>query len=524
MRCTITPITRRRFRQFRRNQRAWTALWLLAILGVVALIPELLCNSRPLVLRFEGRTYFPFLRYHTQDTFLHNGLFTPMDYRAFAHSRVFTQNSSNLALFAPIPYGPNEVLTTTTFEPYRQIKLSVVPIMETGRLSLSSAGRVTRTEGCESFFPDGLKSDLNFTNHWLITETLQKALSTRFANLAAPALETTLAHRTNTTWRLVVSLTAYEPRAIPPGTVRLTLKPTQNDAVRPLIWHFKQNRTTAPLSIPSEWQSVAAALIAENRATGATVTTNHPWAGGQAQVTLTRTDVTWPHRPVPGHWMGIDAAGRDVLARVLYGLRTSLLFGLVLTIWAMLLGLLAGAIQGYFGGWTDIIMQRIIEIWSALPFLYIMILVGSVMGRSFLLLLICYGLFNWIGISYYLRAEFLRLRSLPFVEAARCQGLSHTRIIFRHILPNALTPMVTLLPFSLVGAIAALSALDFLGFGLPPLAPGWGELLQQAQYNRSAWWLVVFPSSALFLVMFLAILIGEGLRDAFDPKPKTRLE
>jgi microcin C transport system permease protein len=212
-----------------------------------------------------------------------------------------------------------------------------------------------------------------------------------------------------------------------------------------------------------------------------------------------------------------------VLARVLHGLRTSLLFGLTLTLWAMGLGCLVGAIQGYFGGWTDVAAQRLIEIWSALPFLYIMILVGSVMGRSFMLLLICYGLFNWIGLSYYLRAEFLRLRTLPFVEAARCQGLGHARIIFRHILPNALTPVITLMPFSLVGAIASLSALDFLGFGLPPLAPSWGELLQQAQHNRAAWWLVVFPAAALFLVMFLAVLVGEGVRDAFDPKPRSRM-
>jgi len=222
--------------------------------------------------------------------------------------------------------------------------------------------------------------------------------------------------------------------------------------------------------------------------------------------------------------MGIDVAGRDVLVRVIYGLRTSLTFGILLVVWATLLGLCIGAIQGYFGGWVDIVGQRLVEIWSALPFLYVMVLIGAVLGRSFLLLLICYGLFNWIGLSYYLRAEFLRLRNRPFVEAARCQGLSHFRIIFRHILPNAVTPIVTLFPFQLVGAIASLAALDFLGFGLPPLTPSWGELLQQAQQCRWAWWLVLYPSAALFIVMFLAVLIGEGLRDAFDPKARTRLE
>jgi microcin C transport system permease protein len=156
-----------------------------------------------------------------------------------------------------------------------------------------------------------------------------------------------------------------------------------------------------------------------------------------------------------------------------------------------------------------------------------MILLGSVLGRSFTLLLITYGLFNWIGLWHYMRGEFLRLRNRPFIEAARCQGLSHWRIMSRHILPNALTPLITLFPFSLVGAIGSLTALDFLGFGLPPLTPSWGELLQQGrQYmaggGSSAWWLVAFPSAALFTLMFLTVLIGEGIRDAFDPKPSTK--
>ena len=188
----------------------------------------------------------------------------------------------------------------------------------------------------------------------------------------------------------------------------------------------------------------------------------------------------------------------------------------------MLLGVAAGAVQGYYGGVVDIAAQRFIEIWSSLPFLYVMILVGSVFGRSFILLLFCYGLFNWIGVSYYMRAEFLRLRSRPFVEAARCQGLSPARIIWRHILPNALTPVVTLMPFNLIGAISSISALDFLGFGLPPLTPSLGELLGQAQQNTAAWWLVLYPSLVLFAVMLLSVFVGEGLRDAFDPKPTAR--
>ncbi|MCP4107746.1 MAG: ABC transporter permease subunit [Desulfobacteraceae bacterium] len=237
-----------------------------------------------------------------------------------------------------------------------------------------------------------------------------------------------------------------------------------------------------------------------------------------------KKDVRFPFRPVKGHIMGIDGAGRDVFARILYGLRTSMTFGLLLVFCSMVIGIIAGALQGYYGGILDITAQRLIEIWSALPFLYIMIFLGSIYGRSFALLLFCYGLFNWIGISYYIRAEFLRLRKQPFVEAAKCMGISSYKIIFRHILPNGLVPVITFFPFSLVGAISALAALDYLGFGLPPPTPSWGELLYQAQQYRWAWWLILYPSLALFTVMLLGVFVGEGIRNAYDPKRYIRLE
>ncbi|MCR5414281.1 MAG: ABC transporter permease subunit [Kiritimatiellae bacterium] len=205
-------------------------------------------------------------------------------------------------------------------------------------------------------------------------------------------------------------------------------------------------------------------------------------------------------------------------------MRIGLIFGLVLAFSGMFVGLVVGSIEGYFGGVVDIVGQRFTEIWSAIPFLYVMIFVGQTMGRSFTLLLICYAIFNWIGVSYYMRAEFLRLRMRTFVEAAKCQGFSAARIIFGHILPNALTPLITLFPFLLMGSIGSLAALDFLGFGLPPMTPSCGALLNQAMRNPSDWWLIVFPSLALFIVMLLTVLIGEGLRDAFDPRQKSKLE
>ena len=242
------------------------------------------------------------------------------------------------------------------------------------------------------------------------------------------------------------------------------------------------------------------------------------------QEVLPAPEISFPFRPVREHPFGIDAGGRDVYARVVHGMRIALLFGLALALSGLVFGLVIGAVEGYFGGVADIVLQRLTEIWSAIPFLYVMIFIGSTVGRSFGVLLLCYAIFNWISVSYYMRAEFLRLRRRTFVEAAKSCGCSPARVIFVHILPNALTPLVTLFPFLLMGAISSLAALDFLGFGLPPMTPSCGELLQEAQQFRFAWWLVLFPAAALFVVMLLTVLVGEGLRDAFDPRQRSRLE
>lgn len=235
-------------------------------------------------------------------------------------------------------------------------------------------------------------------------------------------------------------------------------------------------------------------------------------------------EVSLPFAPCAEHPFGLDQSGRDVMMLVIHGMRIALNFGIVLAISGMFIGLVFGSIEGYFGGKTDIVCQRFTEIWSAIPFLYVMIFIGSTIGRSFGILLLCYAIFNWIGVSYYMRAEFFRLRSRTFVEAAKCQGFSAVRIIFGHILPNGLTPLITLFPFLLMGAIGSLAALDFLGFGLPPMTPSCGELLKQAQADPSSWWLIFFPAAALFIVMLLTVLVGEGLRDAFDPRQKSKLE
>lgn len=225
-----------------------------------------------------------------------------------------------------------------------------------------------------------------------------------------------------------------------------------------------------------------------------------------------------PHAPSLRHPFGTDSSARDVFARVLYGMRIGMLFALSLAIISTLIGIIIGAIQGYLGKYFDLGAQRIIEIWSALPFLYVVILLGSIYGQSFAILLLVFALFKWIGISYYVRAEFFKLNGQTFVQAARAQGASHQRIIFSHILPNALNPVITILPFTLVTAISSLTALDFLGFGIAPPSPSWGELLQQGLGNLYAPWLAISSVSALFITLLLASFVGEGARSAFDPK------
>lgn len=228
-----------------------------------------------------------------------------------------------------------------------------------------------------------------------------------------------------------------------------------------------------------------------------------------------------PSAPSADNWLGTDDRGRDVLARLLYGFRISVLFALALTFTGTLLGLLTGAIQGYFGGKTDLAMQRFIEIWSAMPELYLLIIFSAVFEPSVALLLILLSLFGWMGLSDYVRAEFLRNRQLDFVRAARALGLSHGQIIWRHVLPNSLTPVVTFLPFRMSAAILALTSLDFLGLGVPPAMPSLGELLAQGKNNLDAWWIALSTFMVLTVTLLLLTNIGDALRNSLDVRRKA---
>ena len=225
-----------------------------------------------------------------------------------------------------------------------------------------------------------------------------------------------------------------------------------------------------------------------------------------------------PSAPTTDNWLGTDDRGRDLLAQLLYGFRVSVLFGLALTVTGVVLGVVTGAIQGFFGGKVDLAFQRFIEIWGSMPELYLLIIFSAVFAPSVALLLILLSLFGWMGLSDYVRAEFLRNRQLDYVKAARALGVGNAQIIWRHILPNSLTPVVTFLPFRMSAAILALTSLDFLGLGVPPGTPSLGELLSQGKNSIDAWWISLSTFAVLVTTLLLLTFMGDALRDALDPR------
>jgi microcin C transport system permease protein len=231
-----------------------------------------------------------------------------------------------------------------------------------------------------------------------------------------------------------------------------------------------------------------------------------------------------PNRPDRRHWFGTDSQGRDVFARLLYGFRISIFFSLSLVIIGQVTGTIIGSLQGFLGGRFDIMSQRVIEIWSSMPFLYVVILLATFFEPSFLLLLGIMALFEWIRITYFMRTEMYREKTKEYCLAARSFGASRRRLIFKHLLPNCLTPLVTFTPFAVVAGISALTALDYLGYGLPAPTPSWGEMIDQAlqSQNRGKLWLSLAPFSAISITLLLVTLIGESIREAFDPKQYAR--
>jgi len=233
---------------------------------------------------------------------------------------------------------------------------------------------------------------------------------------------------------------------------------------------------------------------------------------------ITSAPGPYPAAPSGTDWLGTDDQGRDVLARLIYGFRVSVLFGLALTLFSSIIGVAAGAVQGYFGGWTDLLFQRFIEIWTSVPELYLLLIISSVLAPGFFVLLGILLLFSWVRLVGLVRAEFLRGRNFEYIQAARALGVSNRVIMFRHLLPNAMVATMTFLPFIMSSSVMTLTALDFLGFGLPPGSPSLGELLSQGKANVHAPWLGLTGFFTVALMLSLLIFVGEAIRDAFDPR------
>lgn len=492
MKWSFHPVTRQRWARFRALRRGWWSFWFLLVALGISLLAEWIANDKPLWVRFEGRNYFPVVKFYPEDVFAKNGRLTRPDYKALAASAAFAPDSANWMVWPLIRSGPLESARPEDIQLPDTVTVTAMPQTRVAAADVGGDGFVARVAGDADFF--GIRAGAPFVASW--PEEIAAGVAGRLGNEAMPAVD---AQGALADGRVVwFSLSPYQPRSTPPARVRVTLRDVL-EAPQPRRVVVDGQNPVYPADFPT------------------------PGTPGWIFSTE-KEEVRFPFRPVARHPLGLDSSGRDVAARMLYALRTSLLFGLLLVLATMLLGTVIGAAQGYAAGRVDLFGQRFIEIWESLPFIYVLILLGAVYGQSFGLLLGVYAIFNWIGISYYMRAEFLRLRHLPFVAAARVMGLPAHKIIFRHMLPNALVPLVTFLPFSLVGAIGTLAALDYLGFGLPPPTPSWGELLAQAQEFPRAWWLALYPALALFAVMLAGVFTGEGLRAAFDPRAYSRWE
>ncbi len=524
----LNPITERRLKRFRGLRRAYCSFWLLVGLYIVSLLANILSNDKPLFVSKDGEWYFPVFFFYPDDDFTGSGLLTRPDYKLIRDSEEFRNGEGNFMIFPPIPYGPLETLEPGEVEYDETVEVVISKEQRVASLNLDSEFAIARSQGAGSLFEIEDERGMigkSVSDFLPLDEDLAAAVAARLSNdKELPAIQQSA--ETMNGMKVSVSLTPYRPRARPPSSVRLTIREiVGRDSVSKILLLEDGNlESDEALSLVGEGTQEEILDRARQRRDGLVDDFHFEKNGSKYEVSFEKEQVRFPFRPTDGHPFGLDNSGRDVLSRILYGLRISLNFSLLLVFVTMAVGVVLGGIQGFKGGMVDLVGQRFTEIWESLPFLYIMILMGSVFGRHFMLLLVVYGLFNWIGISYYMRGEFLKLRKQPFVEAAHSLGLPESKIMLRHILPNALVPLVTFFPFSLVGAIFSLSALDYLGFGLPPPTPSWGELLSQGQEFKESWWLVLYPSLALFVVILLAVFIGEGVRAAFDPRVNSRYE
>jgi microcin C transport system permease protein len=396
---TLSPINKRRWRNFKANRRGFWSLWLFLILFLVSLFAELIANDEPFLVKFDGQIYSPVFNTYYETTF--GGEFnTRADYRDPVVKCLIMTGGSQECI--NLDRSPAEVMAE---------------LPQTG---------------------------------WIIWPPIRYSYNT--VNLDLPA-------------------GSYERDGIT-KVIGFPSEPT---------WSLSEQ------FCPGEDAKTRRFCAIENY-----------------------------------NWLGTDDQGRDVVARVIYGFRISVLFGLILAGVSSIIGIIAGAVQGYFGGWVDLLFQRFIEIWTSIPSLYLLIIISAVIEPTFFILLGILLLFSWVALVGVVRAEFLRGRNFEYIAAARALGLSNAKIMFKHLLPNAMVATLTFMPFILNGSITTLTALDFLGFGLPPGSPSLGELLAQGKANLQAPWLGLTAFFVIAIMLSLLIFIGEAVRDALDPRKTFR--
>ena len=468
----LSPKLRQGFRRFRNQKRAYYSLIILLVIFLATLPAELICNSEPIAVRINGDWYFPVFADYTVADFGGKIQVKP-DYKKAHFWRSIGCDPEDAGL--RLTGGDADAQDNETDSEVREI-LELFDEQQNG-------------PGSSSQQPDDILEMFHSNNSADVADTAaepEKDLDERMSPDRKEHTDSPASGKASTITREVQA-------------ERDSLDREKNKWERS-CWVLWPPVRYDYAYIPSDSLAGRIALAA-------------PW-GGELPRSGEKVKSSW----VDGHYLGTDNRGRDVLARLIYGLRVSLIFGILLAITSTIVGAALGAFQGYYGGWADLIGQRLTEMWGSLPRLYLLMILSSLLARNIGVLFVILNLTSWMGMSAYMRAEFLKGRNLDYVTAARALGVSSPAIMFRHILPNSLTPIITFFPFSVTGGILALVSLDFLGLGVPSPYPSLGELLRQGQSNLQAVWIIVPTFFVLSGTITLLTFIGDGLRNAFDPR------
>ncbi len=555
MKFRFSPIAKKRIQKFKNIKRSYYSLIILATLYFISLFAEFIANDNPLIIKFNNKFYFPIFKFYSERDFLADGELTEANYKKLNEHPIFTENKKNYMIFPIIPFSPNEI-EKVEHGLKNEMTISVrKKNMLTGIIYVNNENKINscRYNISEIFEIENNEElagkSITYIFESSTADTISQIIKSRYNQEKSQPLK--FLGQTKSGKTINIRFTSFDGGRISSRGINIRINEDEsNFFITPKIKISKNldiiaqsqdffrfigysENNNMPINFidvlkNSKLQDTETLItkitdkfknnIIETEKILTNAINEKNGNLDEYEIELYKEKMKFPFKPTARHLFGLDEAGRDILARLIYAFRLSLTFGLILVFSAMSFGFIIGAIQGYAGGIIDITFQRLIEIWAAIPFLYVIILLGDIFGKGFLLLLICYAIFNWIGISYYIRAEFLKIKQFQYIEAARAIGLPWYKTIFRHILPNSLTPIISFLPFSLMAAISVLSALDYLGYGLPAPTPSWGELLGQAQIHKDAWWLILFPAITLFITMLLTVFIGEGIREAFDHK------